>query len=714
MVEDTLVSGLTFLSTGPNGRIPAAGGLFHRDTRYLADFQVAVPDADISHLGAHQPRPWSRTLTFAESLGTVNETADPAWDPNGLVVTREQVLSDRFRDRITVTNHGAGTRSTAVDITFGVDFADIFEVRGTDAGIDRSITSRIDADAVTYEYTFTDAADADLRHEARIAFSTEPGELTDGRTTFPLSLEGESTASVTVTVTPSVEGPGLPLADSAARERDHPDSPRSAAPPPVSPLFPDAGAPIATGREAYDRTFARAGDELRALVAPTPHGPVPTAGVPWFNAVFGRDSLLTAMLTLPVAPDLAVGTLRFLADQQGETVDPTRKEAPGKIFHELRQGELARTNEIPHTPYYGSIDATPLWIIVLSELFRWTGDRSIVAELWDSFEQALGWVDETVEEVGDDPFLYHEVSAESGQYHGAWRDSAGSYLREDGTDAPSPIASVEVQGYVYDAWRRAAELLRERPDEVDVKDANDRADGYERRAATLQERFDETFWLPDRDFYAAATASDGTRIEAATSNVGQCLWSGIVPNGRAEKVVSTLQSPSLFSGWGLRTVGADEANYHPVSYHRGSVWPHDTALVTLGMAAYGYHEAADTVGTGLLDASTRCESHSLPEAFCGFDASQRPMAHPASCRPQAWAAAAPFGVLRALFDLQPTPDGEPTASWTPSGLALDAIDPIVDAWTPPVAFRSTGRSRDRTGTARFLDAASDATSRGER
>jgi glycogen debranching enzyme len=418
----------------------------------------------------------------------------------------------------------------------------------------------------------------------------------------------------------------------------------------------------------------RAGADLAALTTATDYGLVPLAGVPWFATVFGRDSLLAAYQALPVAPALARGTLRYLAAHRGTTTDDAREEAPGKILHERRTGELARRGLIPHTPYYGSIDATPLWVVVLAETWRFTRDDALVEALAEPLDDALGWIEATRSDHGADPFLYYEASPTSGMEHKAWRDTPGSVQFPDGREAEPPIASVEVQGYVYRALRDAAMLYEE------VLAETDRAGALRERAEDLADAFRAEFWIPETGYYAAAKAGDGRLVPTRTSNVGHCLLSGIVPERRAASVAETLRSPAVFTGWGLRTMATTAEGYSPLSYHLGSVWPHDTALAALGLARYGFHEDADRLARGIVDSVTRLADGRIPELFCGFDDDIDPKPYPASCVPQAWSAAAPFALVRATFDLSPDETGVTTGR-TPPLFADSAADPIRDYWT---------------------------------
>jgi glycogen debranching enzyme len=542
-------------------------------------------------------------------------------------------------------------------------------------GRDRDVAAEPTGNGLRYEYGYQAADGTETRLQSTVSFSDRPDELVPGRATFELTLPPQASRTLSFAVIPSR---GQPETDADAGDGDDPLATRrfdraAATQPSISPLFESEEGPITTGDQRYDRSFAQAARDLTALTTATEHGPVPVAGTPWFATVFGRDALLTAYLSLPVAPDLAVGSLRYLAANRGQTTNPERDEEPGKILHELRQGELAARGAIPHSPYYGTIDATPLWVVLLHETYRWTGDDELVESLWPALEQALGWIETATARTGDDPFLYYRQTDESGVVHKAWRDTTRSVQFADGQAVAEPLASVEVQGYVYDALSRAATLYRE------VKGDDERATELESRARRLRSQFDATFWLPDNEFFGAALTVGGDVVDTDTSNVGHCLWSGVVPEERQAAVVERLLSEELFTGWGVRTMGKPASGFDPVSYHTGSVWPHDTAVVSLGLANEGFHGAAERVATGLLEASTRFDYNRLPELFCGFDDSRSPVPYPAACTPQAWAAGAPFGLLRALFALEPG-DQSVRIGRTPDALANATVDPITDAW----------------------------------
>lgn len=668
MPQAVLVDGVSVFVSRPDGRLAAQDGFYHRDTRHLSSLDVSLADGSLDRLATEDRSSSARTLTFAESTEPVNGPAEMAATDRKLVLTRTQSLteSDGLVERLELTNHASTTRSTDLRVAVEADFADVFEVRDIVRGSDRDVAVETGDDTLRYGHSFTDRDGAERRLTSTVAFDREPDELAPGRASFEVTLAPQQSRTLHLAVVPGRDEEEA--VDARERYRRSVEGGPS-----VSPVFDREGPPVPTGDRAYDRTFARAAGDLSALTTATEYGPVPVAGTPWFACVFGRDALLTAYLSLPVAPDIAVSSLRYLAAHQGGTEDPVRDEQAGKIFHELRQGELAERGVIPHNPYYGTVDATPLWVVLLHETYRWTGDEALVESLWEPLEDALGWMERATDRIGDDPFLYYRQADESGAVHKAWRDTARSVQFADGEPVDGALASVEVQGYVYDALSRAATLYR------DLAGDEARAEELAGRASELRERFDEAFWLPEQQFYGAALTADGDAVDTRTSNVGHCLWSGIVPASRRGDVAGGLLGSDMFTGWGVRTMGSTATGYDPVSYHTGSVWPHDTALVTLGLANGGYHEASERVAEGLLEASTRFDDHRLPELFCGFTDDRGPVPYPAACTPQAWAAAAPFGLLRALFALEPG-DPVPRVGRTPDLLSPDAVSPLRRGW----------------------------------
>ncbi|NLE71866.1 MAG: amylo-alpha-1,6-glucosidase, partial [Actinomycetales bacterium] len=391
---------------------------------------------------------------------------------------------------------------------------------------------------------------------------------------------------------------------------------------------------------------------LRIVDPAHPDDDVVAAGAPWFMALFGRDSLLTSWMAVPFAPSLAIGTLRTLARLQGRRDDPMTEEEPGKILHEVRLGmdhDLALGGS---SVYFGSIDATPLFVVLVDRALRWGAPAGTIAPLLPAVDAALEWMTTHGDRDGDG-FLEYQRRTDRGLVNQGWKDSYDSIAFPDGTFAVPPIALAEVQGYAYAAYRARAHL-------ADVLEEGRGADEWRRRAADLQRTFDDAFWLPDRGWYALALDRDKRPVDALASNMGHCLWSGIVPPHRAPQVADALLSPEMFTGFGIRTLGSGSAAYNPVSYHNGSVWPHDTTLAVSGLARYGCTEQAERVLEALLRAA-RAFRGRLPELFCGFDAADKPVPvpYPTSCSPQAWAAAAPYELLRAALRLDAcVPHGE--------------------------------------------------------
>ncbi|HET6675975.1 MAG TPA: amylo-alpha-1,6-glucosidase, partial [Nitrospiraceae bacterium] len=371
------------------------------------------------------------------------------------------------------------------------------------------------------------------------------------------------------------------------------------------------------------------------------------AGVPWFVTLFGRDSLITALQTLAYDPDIARDTLQLLAQYQGQRVDHWRDEEPGKILHELRVGELAQMHQIPHTPYYGTIDATPLFLVLVSRHAEWTGDLNLFKELRPNIERALEWIDRYGD--GDhDGYLEYDSTTKHGLINQGWKDSGDAIVTAEGPLARPPISLVEVQGYVYMAKRAIGDLY-ERIGEAD------RAANLRRQADELRRRFNRDFWLDDKNFFALALEADDRPCSVISSNPGQALWTGIVDTDKAGKVVDRLLAPDMYNGWGIRTLSRHERRYNPIGYHLGTVWPHDNALIAAGCRRYGYDAAARQIFQGMLEAAMGFDHYRLPEVFAGFAREEYgvPVHYPVACHPQAWAAGSIPYLLETMLGLQP-------------------------------------------------------------
>jgi glycogen debranching enzyme len=628
MAFRTLVDGFTFFVTAGTAELGPSGGLYHRDTRHLSALDVDVENAELLALSETASGSNGRIVTLASDGSAVNRMNGHGVPKHTeTVLTRRQAVHEGigYTEVATLVNHAATPLRTELTVEFGCDFQDLFETRGLATDIDRVIDADVGSHSVVTRYLYENADGTTTDLATAVRFDREPATLTDERAVFEVDIGPQGAFTL-----PFVVGLGderRSVADIESRT------------PPVA--FPT----VTTDDPRYDAVFRQSAADLTALTTETEHGPVPLAGTPWFVTAFGRDALLTAHQTLAVAPELAAGTLRYLAAHQGRRDDPDREEEPGKILHEMRHGELAGRERVPHTPYYGTIDATPLWVFLLARTRDRRGETGLVASLGRELYRALEWIHRKSALEGDDPLLYDDGTA-GVLSHKAWKDTAGSIRFADGEVASGPLAVAEVQGYAAKALRCGARLL----DGIDAPDEASPS-AYRGQAARIERAFDEEFWLPERSYYGVARAADGRIVDAVTSNVGHCLWTDTIPAGRVSDVVQTLVDGPLDAGWGLRTMSPGATGYSPVSYHTGGVWPHDTSIVALGLANHGYGAEAERLGRDVLEAATYFPDSRLPELYCGFDADREPVEYPAACTPQAWGAGAPFAFLEAALEL---------------------------------------------------------------
>jgi glycogen debranching enzyme len=585
-------------------------------------------------------------------------------------IGRERLIGgDGFEERVRVVNHGAEPMTIPLELELGMDGADIFEVRGyprTARG--RLLPVAIGDGRVTFRYDGVDGVQV-LTHVAL----SEPARVVepvadvaaDGADTgagirlrWALSLGPGETREVGWTIWSTQRPAPEPGRDEATGRSE-----LAVLFPPLPRVSGDEGAAayhawergttsVVSDHELFNLVLKRSVSDLRLLIneGPDPGERYVAAGVPWFATLFGRDALIAAFQSLAFRPQLAVETLEVLAAHQATDDDPWRDAEPGKILHELRTGEMARTGELPHTPYYGSVDSTPLWLILLGATFDWTGDRGLVERLWPNALAALEWIDRYGDRDGDG-FVEYERRSDRGLLNQGWKDSSDAIRDRAGRLPEAPIALAEVQGYVFDAKRRMAHLARDRGDA-------DLATRLEAEAGALAARFEASFWVEDQRYYAMALDRDKRPFDAIASNAGQCLWSGIVAPERARDVIDQLLRPSMFSGWGIRTLAADQPGYNPIGYHTGTVWPHDVSLIAAGFKRYGRHEDANRLVGRMFEAAQHFADFRLPELFCGFDRdhSPVPVPYPVACSPQAWAAGSLFLFLETMLGLRPHAD----------------------------------------------------------
>jgi glycogen debranching enzyme len=636
----TVLDGSTFCVCDERGDvdgIATASGFFASDTRFLSRSVLTLGGERLDPLSHDHSTPQLALFVLRNPLAA-------GLRPNELVIKRERFVGDCMEERIVVENHSHRRVEVELGLELAADFADIFVVKSLEPGFgepDDVALPPSHPPERTADGTVV-FSDGSFRGRTIVHFS-ELGHESDGVARFALSLEPKAEWRLVVAVQPELEGVEPLPADSFARELD--EERRRAE---RSMTEWQRSAPVLSARwddlvHTWNRSLADLAS-LRMRVPEVAGGELLAAGTPWFMTVFGRDTLISSLQTLLLGPELAAGTLRVLAATQSTFDDPERDAEPGKIIHELRRGKaaLAWTDR-----YYGTVDATPLFLVLLSELWRWTDDPTLPLELEDAARRALAWIDDSADLDGDG-FVEYERRSSHGIANQTWKDSGDSMAFRDGTLARTPIAPVEVQGYVYDAKLRMAEIAREVWQDETV------AARLESDAVELRRRFDEAFWIEDRGFYALGLDRRKRQIDSLTSNLGHLLWSGIVPEERTEAVADLLRGDGLWSGWGVRTMAVGEGAYNPLVYHDGTVWPHDNSLVAWGLVRNGRAQDAARILDAMVDAAAEF-AYRLPEVFAGFarDETAFPVEYPTASSPQAWAAATPVLLLQIVLGLVP-------------------------------------------------------------
>ena len=617
--------------------VPEAGspfGLFHQDTRILSGFQLLI----------NGQRPLLLSSAVEDSNAVLSaDLTNPDFIQHGrLSLPRDtiHVVRSKFLwqagayERFALRNFGDRTHLVRFTFLFESDFADLFEVRGHRRR-SRGLLEATVQDPQTVVFNYTGVA-GDMRH-AILKFAPAPGLLSTEQAAFDLTLRPRERSSLFVTV--KCQGASQRASRS---ERFFPCLRETRRALRQSSLRATS---VTTSNAIFDEVTRRSIADLNMLMTDTDHGPYPYAGIPWFSTVFGRDGIITAAQLLWIDPTIAKGVLGFLAAHQAREARPEAEAQPGKILHEMRCGELARIGEIPFGLYYGSVDSTPLFLVLAGMYFDRTGDLQTIRQLWPSIEAALEWLDRYGDRDGDG-FIEYQAWNERGLSNQGWKDSQDAVFHADGTLARGAIALCEVQGYAYAGKRAAARL-------AGALGYDGVVGSLEKQAETLRERFEAAFWCDELGTYALALDGDKQPCRVKTSNAGQTLWSGIAAPDRATRMADELLDRDSFSGWGIRTVAASESRYNPMSYHNGSVWPHDNALIALGFARYGLAQPTLALFSGLFDAAAYMNLRRLPELFCGFRraSGKGPTFYPVACAPQAWASAAPFAMLQACLGL---------------------------------------------------------------
>jgi glycogen debranching enzyme len=651
----------------PDGR---GLGLYDRDTRRLSTAILRVSGQRPVLLQASTGSNYRGTiqLTNPRLERNLRDKVRPAeaLASQKLGIARRRTLGTTgLEERVRILNFSEHAEIVDLELEFGADAADIFEVRGwtrEERGEHRP--TAVTDTRITFRYDGLDG----IRRYTYLAFSTPALSLArnprDGQPDtgailgqWSWTLEPGDSAELRWLVWPHdapVPRSGRARFDGWAGDDEavlFPDAPLVTGDEPGAAYhaWHRGIAEVRTDNELFNLAINRSAADIRLLLndGPADGERYVAAGVPWFTTLFGRDSIIAALQLLAFRPQLAIETLEVLAARQATEEDPERDAEPGKILHELRSGEMALHGEIPHTPYYGSVDATPLWLVLLGATVDWTGDLGLAERFWPNALAALRWIDEWGDRDGDG-FVEYERRSPGGLLNQGWKDSHDAIRDRAGREMTPPIALVEVQGYVFDAKRRMAALARLRGDD-------ELAGRLDQEAEALRARFEDAFWVDDLGFYAMALDAKKRPADAIGSNPGQCLWSGIVAPERARKVADRLLTPDLFSGWGIRTYAAGQTGYNPIGYHTGTVWPHDTSLIAAGLKRYGFHDEANRLVGRVFEAAQHFTDFRLPELFCGFDreVSPIPVPYPVACSPQAWAAGSTFLFLETMLGLRP-------------------------------------------------------------
>jgi glycogen debranching enzyme len=635
-----------FMVTDRSGNAPDAPGhgfgLYLHDCRFLSTLQLTVAGVTLDARATDDSRGNVALLELGNDVD-IGLSGGEVLARQKLLVRVERTLDGALRssfDDLWFRNRAPEPLKAPVRLAFSSAFEDIFEVRGLihiRSGRQHAPMLAKDRVRLTYE-----GRDGFVR-STWLQFQPPPARMDEAGAEWDLNLAagGIFQLLVCTTAVESREVPDRPPPGVV------PKGPRRALrdrPPPPNPWLEDQVG-VTTGSPIFERIVERSFADLRMLISTNGREEYFAAGVPWFVALFGRDSLIAALEVLPYDPSIAEDTLRLLAARQGTVTEPYREEEPGRILHELRLGEYAHMGLIPHTPYYGSIDATPLWLCLLGHHATWTGSLDLFRELRPHVLAALEWIEGALDADG---LLGYDGGGHGKLVNQGWKDSGDGIVNADGALARPPVRLVEVQGYVYEAYRQMASLFSRTGDAA-------RARRLRSAASALRRTFDAQFWLADRGFLALGLQAHGDPLGVLSSNAGQALWSGIVTEARARATGRAVTGPSMFNGWGIRTLADDESRYDPLSYHLGSVWPHDNALIVAGLRRYGLDAEAERVFTGLFEAAVDFPGHRLPELFAGFSRGEfeTPVPYPVACHPQAWAAGAIPALLATMLGLEP-------------------------------------------------------------
>ncbi|MBF5028980.1 amylo-alpha-1,6-glucosidase [Micromonospora sp. ANENR4] len=657
----------------------ATHGLFAHDTRLLSRWQLTIDGERLSTLSIDD-------IQYFENRFYLVPGSQDVYVNSTLEVRRTHRLNSGLHEELVLINNDRRAVDLTVRIEADADFADLFAVKEGATDRQGRHYRRIDGPRLVLGYQ------RERYRRETIVSATAPAEVDENGLTLRVHIEPHGRWQTRLAAEPDLPLPRglerLSLPGRAeGRARNKPAELRE---------WLDRAPRLETSWGPLQNTYRQSLIDLAALrFSPflAGAGCVLAAGLPWFMCLFGRDSILTSLQALPFAPELAATTLTVLAFRQGSRIDDFREEEPGRILHEMRYGELTVFDETPHSPYFGSADATPLFLVLLDEYERWTGDAALVRAVEQEARAAVDWIDHYADRAGNGYVSYERRNPVNGLENQCWKDSWDGISHRDGRLPGFPRATCELQGYAYDAKVRTARLARE------IWHDPAYADRLERDAADLKRRFNHDFWIDDGEYMALALDGDGSKVDALSSNIGHLLWSGIVEEPKAEALVRHLMSPAMFSGWGVRTLAEGEARYNPVGYHVGTIWPFDNSFIAWGLRRYGYADEAARVAAGILDAAAFYDGR-LPEAFAGHARSETryPIRYPTACSPQAWSAGAPLLLLRTMLGLRPVGDDLVARPALPASLDYVALLDVPGRWGRRDAF---GRSTAAGGLSRY-------------
>ncbi|MCP3785709.1 amylo-alpha-1,6-glucosidase [Micromonospora sp. A3M-1-15] len=658
-----LLDGNTFVVSEETGDIDASptipSGLFSFDTRFLSKWILSINGERVSPLTVEE-------IEYFENRFVVVPTMPTPLADVSVSAIRDRSIGGSFTERLTLVNHEPKPVELRIRIDVASDFADLFEIKDVRNKRGRYYI-RVGGGCLRLGYQRDK-----FRRETLIS-STAPAQIDEQGLTYDVRLGPHDRWTTELHVQAlGLDGRDLRESLQGARGRVRKQMRQDLAD------WLAAAPRLTCDSPTLASTYRRSLADLAALrFMPLTAGghALPAAGLPWFMAIFGRDSILTSIQALPFAPELAATTLRLLALLQGVVLDDFRDEEPGKILHEIRYGETTGFEEQPHSPYFGSADSTPLYVILLDEYERWTGDAATVRLLERSARAALHWIDEYGDIMGDGYVWYQRRNERTGLENQCWKDSWDAISFRDGRLPGLPRATCELQGYAYDAKIRGARLAREFWHDPAY------ADRLEREAAELKERFNRDFWVTDGEYYALALDGEGHQVDALSSNIGHLLWSGIVEQSRAARIAEHLLGPRLFSGWGVRTLATGQSRYNPIGYHVGTVWPFDNAFIAWGLRRYGFHREAGRIAKGIIDAAGFFDGR-LPEAFGGYERelTRYPVLYPTACSPQAWSTGTPLLLLRTMLGMEPRGEHLVTRPAVPPGMGRIELLDIPGRW----------------------------------